>query len=248
VPLGGVLTIGFLTVLAVFAGLAQGTTGFGFALLFTPLATVALQPRAAIASALVVSAVASLTALSRCWREIPVRRAAPLLAGGVVGSLAGARLLSVVDVHTARIVVAVVAAGSALLFWFARPKPLRDERPAFAVAGTVGGVLNASTSMGGPPAALALAAQRWPPLAVRGTMSGFNAVCFALAFAAMAPLGGLSGLSWAVVAWTAPAALIGTLVGVRIGSRMDQPRFDRLVLSTIMLAAAVAVFVAFRTR
>lgn len=236
--------IAFLTGLAVVAGLAQGATGFGFALLFTPLATATLPPRPAISSALVVGGVAALAVLVRCRRSITLGRSAPLLVGGALGSLAGTRLVYLVDVHVARIAVAVVAAGSALLFWIARPKPARNERATFAMAGALGGVLNASTSMGGPPAALALAGQRWEPDPSRATMAAFNALCFGFALTTAAAFGGLGGVSWTVLGWTVPAALVGTFAGVRLSRRLEQRAFDRVVLLTIMVAAAVAVVVA----
>lgn len=231
---------GLLSGLAVLAGIAQGTTGFGFGLLFTPLATIALPPRPAIASALLVCSVSALAVALPCWRAVPLRRCGPLLVGGVLGTLVGARIVLLLDVRTARIAVAVVAAASALAFWRLRPRPAHDERLVFAAAGTLGGVLNASTSMGGPPPALALAGQRWPPAASRAAMSVFNLLSYVLALALAVPAGGLAGSSWIIVAAAAPAGLAGTVLGLRVGTRLDTPAFERVVVVTIVLAAAVA--------
>jgi uncharacterized membrane protein YfcA len=233
-----------LTLLALVAGMVQGATGFGFGLLFTPLATLGLPPKPAIAAALLIGAISAVAVLTPLWRSVPLRRCLPLLIGGVLGTLAGARLVVLLDVRTARIIVAIVAAASAVAFWRLRPRPARDERFVFAAAGTLGGVLNAATSMGGPPPALAIAGQRWPPAAARGAICVFNLMSYVLALVFAVAFNGLHGLRWDVVLACALAGLLGTVAGVRVGGRLDTAAFERVVVATIVLAATVAIIAA----
>ena len=66
------------------------------------------------------------------------------------------RLISLVSPDALRIIITVSALVVATLWLVRLPPPLENERRAVCLGGLIGGFLNGSTSMGGPPPALAV--------------------------------------------------------------------------------------------
>jgi uncharacterized membrane protein YfcA len=226
---------GFAVVLT--AGFVQGFTGFGFAIVFTPLAVLFISDaQQVVLLSLLLGAVLSVGVLVESRRGLRARRAWLLLSGAVLGTPAGVAVLSLVSPHVLRIIITASALLVASLWLVRLPPPLERESRAVWLGGLVGGFLNGSTSMGGPPPALVASIQRWPVQESRAALTTFNLVSYLLGLATAA-LTGLLHTDFLVGGLRLlPVAVAGSLLGGWSVRYVSRGVFRYALLGTVWLA------------
>jgi uncharacterized protein len=225
------------------AALLQGTIGFAYALLATPLLTllgVALpQTMATVATASLVQCVVGMRQLESDipWPHV-LHGTLVRYAGTLLGSLAllGVATLpkSLVGLCVGCILVAVVGAQLAL-----RVRPAARLHPlwgwlAFGTSGLLAGV----SGMGGPPLVLWAAAHDWQPRRVRGFLFAmfffalpFQLLVLWLMFAADALLGMRTGLL------LMPLVLLASVCGVWLGNRVTAGPLRAATYGVLLVSA-----------
>ena len=227
----------YLVIVGFVAGLARGFSGFGSALIFVPLASVAVGPVVASPLLMIIDGLGSLPMLPAAWRGADRRGVVVMGAGTLLGVPLGVWVLTHVDPVALRwalsfgilLLVAGLAAG-----WRYGGQP----RHAVTVAvGAVSGFLTGVAGIGGSVAVAywlsgASAADR-----VRANMVLFLALSQVFAVAAY----GMSGLFTAAVGGlalaAAPAFLLGVVLGTRMFGMAAPETFRRICLALIVLAA-----------
>jgi uncharacterized protein len=229
--------LGFGVAVACAAGFVQGFTGFGFAVVFTPLSVLFISDaQQVVLLSLFLGAVLSVGVLVESRQSLQARRAWLLVGGAAVGTPAGVALLSLVSPHTLRIIITVSALLVATLWLLHLPPPLKNEGRAVWLGGLVGGFLNGSTSMGGPPPALVASIQRWPVQESRSALTTFNLLSYLIGLATAA----ISGLLDADVLVSGlrllPFAIVGSLLGGWSVRHVSKGAFHYALLGTVWLA------------
>ena len=157
---------------ALLSGFAAGLTGFGFALVSTPLLLLVYDPATVVVLAAVLSVFVNADVVRDSWREAEARLAAALLAPACAGAVLGAWVLRAVDPEYVRLAVGVVVVLSALLLFRGARLPKAHTGWGPVAAGSASGALSASTALAGPPIVLLLASRGLPKRA-----SGRRAPC-----------------------------------------------------------------------
>jgi uncharacterized membrane protein YfcA len=168
------------------AALLYTLTGFGFAVLATPLFLLFVDPPRAIQLVIIISTALSFVALPGLWRAI----APGLLLRLGLGSLAGLPLGLVAFRYAEPVVVralvgATILAFAVLLEWRRRRgagefSRLFGVKPGIEIAtGSVAGVATAILGMAGPPVLIYLLLAGTPPRTVRATLLSFFAFAYA---------------------------------------------------------------------
>ena len=229
------------------AGFVQGFTGFGFAIVFTPLAVLFISDaQQVVLLSLFLGAVLSAGVLVESRRDLRARRAWLLLSGAAFGTPAGVAVLSVVSPHALRIIIAASALLLATLWLVRLPPPLEREGGAVWLGALVGGFLNGSTGMGGPPPALVASIQRWPVQEIRAALTTFNLVSYLLALATAA-ISGLAHTDFLLVGLRLlPVALAGSLLGGWSVRHVSRGAFSYVLLGTVWLAGLSGLVSVFR--
>lgn len=222
---------------------AQRTTGIGFTLLVGPACAMALQPDAALGTAVRLAIVADLAVLiaqrtGLTWREVgaylwPALAAFPLALGAV-------RVVPA-DVLLVTAACATIVAALALV---PRGTPMttdpngQDDRPAFdaRAAGFAAGFLGITTGMAGPPLALHATLTRRPLAASRATMTAFFLVIDAAAIIAHP-----TAASTATTAVLVVALLTGTVVGGLAVDRIREISLRRAIPPLVIAGACTAL-------
>jgi uncharacterized membrane protein YfcA len=235
------------SLLAAAAGYVQGFTGFGFAVVFTPLAVLFISDaHQVVFLSLLLGAVLSVGVIVESRGGLRARRAWTLLSGAVVGTPAGVAVLSLVSPHVLRIFIAASALLVATLWMVRRPPPLEREGRAVWFAGLVGGFLNGSTSMGGPPPALVASIQRWPVQESRAALTTFNLVSYLLGLATAA-ISGLAHFDFLMGGLRLlPVAIAGSLLGGWSVRHVSRSVFSNVLLGTVWLAGLFGLLSVFR--
>jgi len=230
------------------ASALAGVTGFGFALVCTPLLLLAGFPLAQVVVVnLAIGMITRLATVVRLRDAVDRRRATSLVAGCVPGLLLGALARDAVD----GAVLKVLAGGLAVLvavYLLVRPGEPRPPDPGptsrlpAGVAGVVGGFLGITTSLNGPPPVILLARQHVAPRQFVADMAVYLVTCNGLALVLIGLAGDLAvdGL-WLLLACWLPGALLGNVLGTAFGGRLPVVLFRRLTLWLVMITGAATV-------
>lgn len=226
---------------ALLAGAVTGLTGFGLALISTPLLLFVYEPRTVVVLTAFFSIFINIAVVWDSWQEARRRLALALLVPAVVGVVLGAELLRIVDPVYIRLAIGVVVVFSALLLVRDVRLPGAGTRWGPVVAGGASGALSTSTGLAGPPIVLLLAARRLPKEEFRST----SALYFLfMSFVGVAVLGGRGLIEAAEIplgAALVPAAIVGKFVGTAFLNKVSESAFRALSLGIVILTGTLGV-------
>src|SRR6266852_6000608 len=140
-----------ISAIAFVSGAARGFSGFGFALIFMPLASSLAPPPLVAAVLLIIDIVAAAPLVPNAWRLADRKAVAIMALGALVGTPLGTYALTRLDPLTTRwIISAFVLALLALLVsgWRYRGK---DHLPVAVGVGGLSGFCSGLAQTGGPP-------------------------------------------------------------------------------------------------
>lgn len=216
-----------------FAAAVQMASGFGFALVATPLLAITAGAHHAVLLTL-------LSALAfNAWQAHEGRRdrdtgvVVRLLAGAVAGLPVGYVVYRVTEPRELTAIIGVLVVVAAATLAVRRPQT-GGSVVADLTAGVLVGALTTSTGTNGPPAVVLLQTRRLSPEAFRATLTTVFLVADVAAVAVFTASGDLDLEVAGVAAWCAPALLAGALVG----------RWCRTLLSPEAFRVAVLVLLA----
>ncbi len=218
------------------AGLVQGLSGFGSALVAVPLLAL-LLPIETVVPLMALLAI-GITAVN-LWHVRHALRAASLyrlLAGYLIGTPLGLYFLVRAPEALVLGLLGLFIGGYAALALTGRHPQWDWLRTQTMGLGTVSGALGAAFSTNGPPVILHVAAHRdWSPDRQKATLSGFFLASSLITVSAHA-LGGLitpGVLEWG--AWSLVPLALGTLSGIRLYTRLGEHDYKRIVFSLVLL-------------
>ncbi|MFO7966550.1 MAG: sulfite exporter TauE/SafE family protein [Archaeoglobaceae archaeon] len=229
------------SVVVFLAGLTQGVTGFGFALVSAPIMVIFFSPKVVVPIVVTYGVLISLVIVVECRRWLDLRRILPLMISGLAGIPVGVYLLAVLEGGTLKVLIGAVITLFALAILTGFQKPVENEKLAFGPVGFLSGVLGGSTSMGGPPAVLFFANQGVEKQTFRANLVAYFLVLSIGAVAAFI----LNGLvTEEVTYYTAtflPAMALGAFTGIKLANKVEEEFFQRTVLFVVIIAGILSV-------
>ena len=221
----------------VIAGLVRGFSGFGAAMIFMPVASTLIEPRAAAAGFLVLDALVTLPLVAGALRRCDWSTVLPVSLAAVAVVPLGAAILATADTEALRwglstIVLAAVAL--LLLGWRYQGRP---RLAASLGVGAAAGLLSGVSQVAGPPVVVFWAAGPNEPATIRANLITFFAIASLAAFAAFY-FNGFYNLG--VVALTlalAPVYGLGILSGARLFGTAAPAVYRPVAYGIILLAA-----------
>lgn len=237
--ISSVLLFGLFAVAA--AAVVQGCTGFGFAIVATPLFLLILPPTAAVPLVALLSYFNVVHMLIVARRHVSPRLVTPLALGGVAGVPIGVKLLVMLDGPLVKAAVGALLVLFAALLLAGWTRPIRRPGRVLPLIGFLSGVLGGSTSLPGPPVIVFLSNQAFEKDLFRANIVAYFSII------GLVSLGGyaLSGLYTpevlAAAAWLLPVNIAASFAGVRLAARISQERFRQL---TILAAGLMGIVLA----
>lgn len=233
-------TVYVLLVLFV-ATLIRSVFGFGEALVAVPLLALRIPVNVAAPLAVLVSIVVALIVVGQDWRHIHLRSTGWLVLATLFGIPLGLLLLTHVDPHLVKAILAVFIiafAGYALVG--SRPPQLHsDSRGWLLGCGFLAGILGGAYGMNGPPLAMYGAMRRWSAQHFRATLQGYFLPASILGMAGY----WLSDLWVAQVTryflWSLPLTLIAVLLGRALNRRLHGDVFLKYVHAGLLATGAI---------
>lgn len=230
--------------LAVFlTGISKGGLGGGAGGVSTPLLSLVISPFTAAAVMLPVLCVMDVFGIRAYlwkWDGALVQR---IVAGGLVGCLAGAATFSVMSENWIRILLGVVALGFLAITHLPRRRaPLPPSNRAGFLWTVLSGYTSFVTHAGGPPALIYLLGLRLEKTVFIAT----SLVYFAsLNYAKIVPyvyLGLFDARILATAAALLPVGIAGIYFGVWLQKRIDARLFYRIVYTLLFVSGAKLLY------
>ena len=233
----------FAILAATFAGVMQAAVGFGFAVAFTPLMTLVVGARSAVASAMLLSVPLSFALYLAERPRAAIRGVLPMVLAATVATPLGVAVLARADERFLRAAIGVLVLGSVALS-LVTPRATR-ERPGTAAAtvgiGLLSGVLRGATSMGGPPVVLYEHWRGAPAAVVRSRLLAF----FALGGVATVAIAGAGGVitraSVLHAAVALPAVALSMAAGRWLRPRLSDRWFRALSMGLLTVMGALSL-------
>lgn len=235
----GSLAFGAVAVAA--GAYVRGYSGFGSSLIWVSSLSLVLPPVLVVPAVYLLELGVGAGLLPAVWREAHWRSLRWLVLGVALGTGPGVYLLAHVAAGPARVAIAVIVLTATALMWrgFALAA-VPGARPA-VLAGTVAGVLNGWTGIGGPPAILFYFSS---PAAVAVSRASLIAFLLVLDLISVA-FAGAQGLVTRDVLVLAAVLALPVALGIRLGRRRfvraDPESFRRMVFVLLALLSCAVL-------
>lgn len=233
--------LAYLAAVALAGGLARGFAGFGSAMIFVPLASAVIGPRAAVPILFLMDAVMALPLIPPALRLGDRREVLTMALGALAGVPLGIAVLTGLDPVMFRWAIVVAVFGLLALLisgWRYRGRP----KPALTIGvGVVAGLFSGAAQVGGPPVVAYWLGGVIPARIVRANIILYFAVATVLSAIGYVWSGLISGAVVLPAAAIAPAYGAGLFLGSRMFGRADEAVFRRLCFSMIAVAALLSM-------
>lgn len=224
------------------AGLVRGITGFGGAMLMSPVLSVLLGPVPTVVTALTLETAAALVMFPEAIPKVRWRVLTFLTVPALLTVPIGGYILLTVDPAIARKMIAgVVVLFSAMLLLGLRYHGA--PRPATSIAlGSLVGALLGATSVGAPPVILYLLSGPDPIAVTRANLTVFVTAISLIGVVMLAAAGAITWQVGTFAAFLTIPYLLATWLGGRLFARLSDQHVRRLALF-LMLGVGIAGFV-----
>jgi uncharacterized membrane protein YfcA len=226
---------------ALLAGTVTGLTGFGLALISTPLLLFVYEPRTVVVLTVFFSIFINIAVVWDSWREARRPLALALLIPSVVGVVLGAEVLRILDPLYIRLAVGAVVVLSALVLMRDVRLPGAETRWGPLVAGSASGALSTSTGLAGPPIVLLLASRGLPKAEFRSTSALYFLAMSLVGLLVLAGRGLIEGGEIRLALVLVPAAIVGKVVGTAFLKKVSERAFRALSLGLVILTGTLGV-------
>lgn len=223
------------------AAFLGGVSGFGYALLASPLLlALGIPLPTVVVLNLSLGMVTRIAVVARLRAHV-TRRAWLLVAGSVPGYAAGALLLTSVNTHWLKVTAGALVIALALAQLVPRRPRIRVGTAQCMAAGAVGGTLGATTSLNGVVPAMLFGQADTPPRRFIADLALYFVVSNALGLVATSLAGVSAPHLWTYFAASLPVSIAANAVGVSLAPRLPARVFRAITLAVSVGAGAVAV-------
>jgi len=231
----------FAAVIILLASFVRGASGFGYALIATPLLTFIFDAKSVVVMNIILGSATNILVLLYMRRYIDLKRVLFINLGSVLGVPVGAYLLSWLDPSTIKLAIAVLVIPFSLILLLGHSHRFKRDSLGCGVAGFMGGVLAASTSLGGPPVVLFLLNQGLAPERFAGTLAAFFMFTSVISIGAFSSLGMITTDLLTRVAILFPALFLGSYAGIKVLPKINVTLFKRIASSIICVTALAII-------
>ncbi len=226
---------------ALLAGAVSGLTGFGLALISTPLLLFVYDPRTVVVITAALSIFINFAVVWDSWQDAQRRVVMALLPPAFVGIVMGVEVLRVVNPLYIRLAVGVVVVFSALLLLRDVRLPGAGSRWGTVVAGSTSGALSTSTGLAGPPIVLLFASRGLPKRAFRGSSALYFLFMSLVGLAVLYARGIFDRDHVPLALALIPAAFLGKAIGTAMLKRISESAFRVVTLGIVILTGTLGV-------
>lgn len=215
-------------------------SGFGFALVSTPLLALIMPLKWAIVFILVLTVLLRVLTMYRVWGEFSWGAVLWTTVGSFAGMLPGSKVLRLIEIAHLQIFLGVVLLLATLLMSLQYTVPIKNKLLGRLGAGFLSGFFGASTSVSGPPLVLYFLNEKTDKTEMRANMIWIFGLTGVLMVGAAYWAGNIGAVDdWSYLYTMIPATFIGVLAGERMFRYLNQQLFRRLSLGIVLVGAVM---------
>ncbi len=222
------------------AGLMRGFSGFGSAMLMSPIFALLFGSAEMVVTIVAIELVVSLQLFPQVRRQADWTILTPMSVAACIAMPLGVWLLASVDKNTIVTAVSAIIVGFVVLMWSGWKYTGRRSAAVTATVGAVSGAMMASTGIGGPPVVLFLMSSGDSPTINRANIVTFFFLTqFVLIVIVLAAgVAGIDALIRAIV--LLPVMLAGTWAGSHLFRGVTNERLHRNVALAILFVTGLS--------
>ncbi len=225
----------YISIIFLLAGFIQGMTGFGSALVAIPLLGLCLDMKSAIPLCTINSVVITIFLALRMKRHLDWKKILPLCLAAVPGMLVGITVLKKVSSSELCFGIGALLTTYSCYSLLAKIRR-RRLHPLWAYpAGFFSGTIGSAFSAGGPPAIIYASLNDWDKDEMKATLTGFFLFNSSLNASAHAISGMTTASVLTLFLFSAPAVLLGTIMGSFYYGRMNRDVYLRAIFSFLIV-------------
>jgi uncharacterized protein len=226
---------------ALLAGVVTGLTGFGLALISTPILLFVYEPKTVVVLTAIFSIFINAAVVWDSWREARRRLSLALFVPALFGIVVGAVVLGVINPVYIRLGVGAIVILSALLLVRDVRLPGANTRWGTLVAGSTSGALSTSTGLAAPPIVLLLASRGLPKHEFRGTTALYFLPMSIAGLVVLAVRGLVDAPEVPLGLVLVPAAIVGKAIGTALLKHVSERAFRGVTLGLVILTGTLGV-------
>lgn len=228
------LIIAFIAVLL--GSFFAAVSGFGFALVTTPLLCLAIPPKEAIVLLPILTIVLRIVTMFNVWGKFDQRTVGLVLLGYMVGVYPGAFLLKIISAARLEILLGVVL--MLVTFVMSRGVTVNIKNKTFGriTAGFCGSCMGTATSVNGPPIILYFMNEKLDKTIMRANLIWIFGVGAVASVMGNLLMGNMKEVTdWNHLYSMIPAVLVGTYFGEKCFKYLDQKLFYKIALIVVFM-------------
>lgn|GEM_PF-5732002 len=223
----------------------HSATGFGGALLLSPVLSLFISDSKEVTSSLVIMGIiTNIIMLLRIKFEADIKQVLIMTFFSVFGILAGTYTLHSINTYAIKIAVGIITAATGLVLLFNYTVKLKKPHIAGGVTGFLSGFLNASSGLSGPPVVIFFSNQNISKNAFLSTVTLYS---FFINIITLVTFVFSSTITMPAIRFTLfnlPCILTGSFLGIKISGKLNGPAFRKIVICMII---TIGVFLIIRT-
>lgn len=222
----------------------RSISGFGYALLATPLLMLVIEPKSAVMTNVLISITMNAMILLHMRRHIDYKRAILISMGSLPGIPIGAYLLSVVEPSIIKIAIATLVIPFSVLLLLGHSHQFKRDTLGCIISGFLSGALISSTSLGGPPVVLFLLNQGLIKEKFVSTLAIYFFFGCIVSVGTFASLGMITTDLLTKAALFLPPLWLGTYAGIKVLPKINPILFRKIASAMVSVTALVIIITA----
>ncbi|MEV5502278.1 sulfite exporter TauE/SafE family protein [Nonomuraea fuscirosea] len=227
-------------VIILLASTVHAVTGFGYALVATPLLALTVDPHTAVVATTLSALAMTITIGVRQRHHAEWKVAMIAMAGILLGMPLGLWVYGATSERVLTALIGVGVLGCTLMVW--RRVKVPGNVPVLVGVGLLSGALSTSTGTNGPPMVAAFQGMGYDPRKFRATLAAVFAGTSVFSLIGFAVAGQVNSQSLWIGLVGVPVVQLGYFIGDAVFSRIDPDRFRRVVLLALIVSAGMTLF------
>ncbi|WP_346112571.1 sulfite exporter TauE/SafE family protein [Nonomuraea maheshkhaliensis] len=227
-------------VIILLASTVHAVTGFGYALVATPLLALTVDPHTAVVATTLSALAMTITIGVRQRHHAEWKVAMIAMAGILLGMPLGLWIYGATSERVLTALIGIGVLGCTLMVW--RRVKVPGNVPVLVGVGLLSGALSTSTGTNGPPMVAAFQGMGYDPHKFRATLAAVFAGTSVFSLIGFAVAGQVNSQSLWIGLVGVPVVQLGYFIGDAVFSRIDPDRFRRVVLLALIVSAGMTLF------
>ena len=229
----------FLIIL--FSSFIQSITGFGFAVVGTPLLLFFMEPRQVVSLVVFGALFQNLIMTYKTRGMSDPKVIWPLFVASLLGIIPGVYILKIIDPSYLKLYIGIVILLVSFFMASNYIVTIKHEKLATILVGIVSGFMGGSTSLSGPPVALFLINQQQDKVAFRANLVRFFCLGNIATLIVMYYMGTVDTGILKQLKYVIPGILVGVWFGEKAFSKVSPIIFKWLTLAIIFFCGVMSI-------